>query len=123
MAASVDVSCHIKLTGLGIEINLQHLFNTASTPDAQTTQRRTLATADTAEALALGDVSTTELLYIRAVTNDLDVDLDFVSSFDADFTLNAGEFAIVPTPAGTVYVKNSDAGETPVYEYCIIGTT
>ena len=68
--------------------------------------------------------SVTSTLYrTEFTTNDLDVDLDFDTSFDADLTVKAsGPATIIPNPAGTVYVKNNAAGETPVYQYWLLGT-
>ena len=60
---------------------------------------------------------------IKAIDYDLDVDLDFSAAFDADFEIPAGESAIIPRPAGIVYVKNNGSGETPTYEYYLIGTS
>ncbi|KKK54255.1 hypothetical protein LCGC14_3086590 [marine sediment metagenome] len=85
---------------------------------------RTLAVADTDELLDLGDVSTVGAIVIRAITNNLDIDLDYVSAFDADLTVKVGAVpAVIPYPAGVIRVKNNGAGETPVFEYLIIGLT
>lgn len=125
MTAQLDVFTRVELTGLGQDDAFQHLGTDGTTPTAFSgKQYRTLATADTAEALSTGDVSTISHLVIRAIDYDLDVDLDYVSSFDADFTVKAGEQAAsIPNPAGTVYVKNNGAGETPAYEFEVHGTT
>jgi hypothetical protein len=105
------------------DINFTDKGTDGTTPTAGSYMYRKLAVADTAEALDLGDVSTVTCIVIRAVTNDLDVDLDYSAAFDKDFTLAAGEIpAVIPTPV-LVYVKNNGAGEAPVYEYLVIGTT
>jgi hypothetical protein len=121
--ASGTAKVQLQLIGLGEEMNVKEKFDTTTAPTAACHHYRTLAVADTAEALDVGDVAATHMLWIKAVTNDLDVDLDFVSAFDKDLTIQAGEVALIPVPAGTVYVKNNGAGETPVYEYVVLGTT
>lgn len=124
MAAQCDVTCVVELTGLGKNIDYLYKATDGTTPTASTYNYRVLAVADTAELLDLGDVSTETILIIRAIDYDLDVDLDYVSAFDSDFTLKAGEpAAVIPNPAGVIYVKNNGAAETPAYEYLLIGTT
>jgi hypothetical protein len=112
-----------KLTGLGKDQEFIETATVTTTPTAATYNYRTQATADTEEALDLGDVATEHLLIIKAVSNDMLVDLDFSSSFDSDLSIPEGEFAVIPKPAGTVYIKNEDSGETCVYEYLLVGVT
>ncbi len=124
MAAEVTVLVRAELTGLGKDQSFVELATDGTVPTAVTYGYRTLAVADTEEALDLGDIAVETILVIRAVTDDIDVDLDFSSAFDSDFTLKAGEpAACIPNPAGIVYVKNNGAAETPVYEYLLCGTT
>lgn len=124
MAATIDVSVIIELLGLGKAPNFIDKATDGTTPDTYVAHMPTLATADAEEALDAGDISTIQVLVIRAIDYDLDVDLDFVSAFDVDLTVKAGEpAAVVPNPAGTIKVKNNGAGETPQYEYLLIGTT
>lgn len=124
MAASITVSSRVELEGLGKNLYMQDVATDGTTPTASTYNYRVLATADTAEALDLGDISTVAIVIIRAIDYDLDIDLDFSVAFDADSTVKAGEpAAVIPNPAGTVYVKNHNAAETPAYEYLAIGTT
>ncbi len=124
MAAQVDVSITVELSGLGINVDFIDKGTDGTTPTAYTQNYRTIATPDTEEALDLGDVATETIFVIRAITYDLDIDLDFDSSFNADLTIKAGEpAALIPNPAGTVYVKNNGAAEAAVYEYLLIGTT
>ncbi len=124
MATEFNVSIIAELTGLGAVQNFIKKGTDGTTPTASTYNYRTLATANTAEALDLGDISTVTCIIIRAVTNDLDIDCDFVSAFDADLTVKAGEIpAIITNPAVTVYVKNNTTDQTPVYEYLVVGTT
>lgn len=124
MAAQVDVTLVVEPTGLEFNIPFIKKGTDGTTPDTMNAQIRTLATADTAEALALGDVSTVQGFSIYAIDYDLDIDCDFDTAFDADFTIKAGEIpSIIPNPSGTVYVKNNSAGETPQYIYTVWGTT
>ena len=125
MAAEGTVRVIAELTGLDQDDRFVDNGSEQTTPTATTgRQYRTLATADTAEALDIGDLSTATLIVLKAIDNDLDVDLDFDTSFDADLTIEAGgPSAVIPSPAGTVYVKNHGAGETVKYSYLAWGTT
>lgn len=125
MAATLDVSVIVELQGLGQDISFLDKGTDGTTPTATTgRQYRTLAVADTDEVLDYGDVSTVTVIIIRAVTNDLDIDLDYSSSFDVDLTIKAGEVpCVIPNPAGITRVKNNGAAEAPVYEVLVVGTT
>lgn len=124
MAAECTVGITAELTGLGKDYYFSDKAIDGTTPTAVTYNYRVLATADTEEALDLGDVATETILVIRAIDYDLDIDLDFVSSFNVDLTVKNGEpAAVIPNPAGVVYVKNNGAAETPAYEYLLVGTT
>lgn len=124
MAATCTVTALMELTGLGKDSFFSEKGTVQTTPDAATYNYRTIATANTAEALDLGDVSTELLVVIKAVTYDLDVDCDYVDAFNADITVKAsGPPAVIPNPAGSVYVKNNGTDEAAVYEYWCIGTT
>ena len=123
MAASFDVSIIAELTGLGNDVNFAEKGTDETTPTAGAYMYSTIAAADTAQALDLGDVSTVTCIILYAIDYDVDIDLDYVSSFDADQTAKAGGIPVVITyPAGTVYVKG-ESGQTPKFEYIVIGTT
>ena len=125
MAAECNVNFLFELTGLGKLIRFPDKSSDGTEPTTHTgLEYRTLATADTEELLDVDAVGTVTGFWIRAIDYDLDIDLDFVAAFDADLTIKAGEFpAFIPNPAGTVYVKNNGAGETPSYEFIAWGTT
>ena len=125
MAATLDVSVIAELQGLGQDIAFLDKGTDGTTPTATTGRpTRTLAVADTDEALDLGGVSTVTCIVIRAIDFDLDIDLDYASSFDVDLTIKAGEVpCVIPNPAGVTQVKNNGAAETPTYEYMVVGTT
>lgn len=125
MAAELTVSVIAELTGLGQDISFLDKGTDGTTPTATTgRQYRTLAVADTDEVLNYGDVSTVTCIIIRAVTNDLDIDLDYSSSFSKDLTINAGEpCAVIMNPVGITRVKNNGSAETPVFEVWVVGTT
>ena len=123
MAASVTVSTRVELDGLGKNLYMQDVATDGTTPSESGYFYKVLGTANTAEALDLGGVSTVSVLHIRAINYDLDIDLDYVSAFDADLTVKAGEpAAVILNPAGTVYVKNNQTDEQPSYEYLVMGT-
>jgi hypothetical protein len=122
MAAVAQVRIDIDCTGLGQSYNAKSVFNSSTTPTAWTYNYRTLATADTAEALDLGDVTTVTGVWIKAVSSGLYVDTSFVSTFVNEIIIPTGEVAYFK-PAGTVYIKNYTAAATPTYEFIIIGTT
>ncbi len=122
MAANALVELALTLTGLGTRHDPTFSFNIGTTPTSVTYNYRTLASAGTAEALDLGDVSTVYGILIKAVDSDIELDCNFSSSFSADLKIKSGEVAFF-MPAGSVYVQNEDSGETPSYEYYVIGTT
>jgi len=123
MAAEFKVKMIAQLSGLGELINFIKQGSDETTPTAGAYMYRTIATADTAEALDLGDVSTVTMVVLYAVDYDVSIDCDYVAAFDADMTAKAGGIpAVIPYPAGTVYVKG-ESGQTPKYEYLVIGTT
>ena len=125
MPATLDVSIIAELQGLGQDISFLDKGTDGTTPTATTgRQYRTLAVADTDEVLDYGDVSTATCIIIRAITLDLDIDLDYTSSFSADMTVKAGEpCAVIVNPVGITRVKNNGSAEAPVYEVWVIGTT
>jgi len=124
MAASCDLTTILELAGLGKETDFIHKGSVETAPTMTSgKQVRTLAVADTAEALDVCGITTTLTLMIRAIDYDLEVDLDYVSAFDADLTLLAGgPAALIPNPAGIVYVIGVEDDETPSYEFIVIGT-
>jgi hypothetical protein len=79
------------------------------------------AVADTDEALDLGNVTTPQIVLIKCIANDVDVDCSYSASFSADITVNEGEFALF-RPVGTVRIKNDDSAEAVTIEAFIWGT-
>ncbi len=123
MAAEFKVKMSAQLSGLGEQINFIKQGTDETTPTAGSYMYRTIATANTAEALDLGDVSTVTAIILYAVDYDVDIDCDFSSSFDADLTAKAAGIPVVITyPAGDVYVQG-ETDQTPKFEYLVIGTT
>ena len=124
MAAVANVNVIASVDGLGKRQEFFDRADDGTTPTAATYNYRTIAVADTAEALDLGDVAVETLLIIKAISFDVDVDLDYVSTFDADFTIKAGEpAAVIPNPSGIIYWKNNGAAEAAKIEYLLTGTT
>ena len=123
MAAEFQVKMIVQLTGLGEQINFIKSGTDETDPTAGAYMYRTIATANKAEALDLGDVTTVTAIVLYAVDYDVDIDCDYVAAFDADLTAKAAGIPVVITyPAGTVYVQG-ETDQTPAYEYVVIGTT
>ena len=123
MAASFDVKLLAQLTGLGEQINFTKTGTDETTPTAGAYMYRKIATADTAEALDLGDVATVTGIVLYAISYDVDIDCSYAVSFNAELTAKAAGIPVVITyPAGTVYVKG-ESGQTSTYEYVVWGTT
>jgi len=122
MTMSASVRMMVEIAGLDSDdINFPIKFD-VSDPTTFTMQRRIQAVADTEESLDLGGVSTIELVIIKAITNDMLIDCDFTSTFDADLSVEEGT-AQVFKPEGTVKIINKDAGVQCTYLYIVIGTT
>lgn len=123
MAAEFKIKMIAQLTGLGEQIDFIKSGTDETTPTAGSYMYRTIAAANTAEALDLGDVATVTAIVLYAVDYDIDIDCDYVAAFDADLTAKAAGIPVVITyPAGTVYVRG-ETDQTPKFEYVIIGTT
>jgi len=128
-AVTTNIGVNLTISGLGNSTTSYSKSFSATTPDAVTQQYRVLAVANTAEAVALGDVSSVEGLVIACVsdscsttTGGLWVDCDYNSTaFDADMLIAEGEAAYFK-PTGTVYVVGANSTETPIYEFTVLGT-
>lgn len=121
MAAVATVRATVELEGLRKTLNFPLEFTTTTTPTTYFMGRQVQATADTEEALDMGDVATPLLIVLYCVSNDVDIDCNYSASFSADITVNEGEGSIF-RPAGTVYIKNDDSAEAVTVEYLVIGT-
>jgi len=123
MAATFTTSVLAQLTGLGKELTFAEKGTDETTPTAGTYNYRTIADADTAEALDLGDVTTVTAIVLYAIDYDVLIDTTYVSSFSSELTAKAGGIPVVITyPTGTVYVQG-ETGKTSKFEYLVIGTT
>ena len=122
MAAELSVKIIAELTGLGEEIVFAGLFSDTTPPTKSLFQYMEQATVDTDEAIPVGDVATGGVLIIKAVANDVMIDLDFSSSFDSDFKIAEGRWAVIPEPAGTVHFEAVSASEKATIQYLLIGT-
>jgi len=124
MAALATVNIIAVMEGLGKRQEFSDRADDGTTPTAATYNYRTIAVADTDEALDLGDVAVETLLVIKAISFDVDVDLDFITTFNADFRIKAGEpAAVIPNPSGIIHWKNAGAAEAAKIEYLLVGTT
>ena len=121
MAASTAVTIIAELTGLGKLQEFAEKFTITATPTRALYQYDIQDVADTAQALDVGDVGTIELIIIKCVSNDVDIDTSFDTTFSAEIELQEGEITVFK-PTGTVYIKNDDDGEVSTFEYLVIGS-
>jgi hypothetical protein len=123
LAASAKITVGIDVTEIGSWDwdGILKKFAITAAPDAKYYSIVQQAVADTEEALALGDVATIEAMLVHCITNDVDLDTAYASSFEATIEVQEGEWAIFK-PKGTVYFKNDDAAEQSTFEYWLIGT-
>jgi hypothetical protein len=121
MAADAKVKIVVELDGLNKPVEFPINFSTTTTPTKYVMGRQVQATADTDEVLETGDLSTVLLAVVECISNDVDLDCNYSSSFSEDITINEGEAAIFQ-PSGTIRLKNDDAGEAVTVDYLLIGT-
>ncbi len=123
MAASCKVTVGIDVLEIGAWDwdGILKKFEITATPDAKHYNIVQQAVADTEEALTVGDVATIEMMIVHCITNDVDIDPAYASSFEANIEVQQGEWAIFK-PKGTVYFKNDDSAEQVTFEYWLIGT-
>jgi hypothetical protein len=120
MAAEATIKLLLEMTGLGDDLFAAGKFSTTTTPTKVVYNYKQQATADTAEVLALGGVTTPHLLVIHCITNDLSVDTSYSATFSAEVSVQEGEFAVLK-PSGTLWIKNEDSAEQSTFEYWVIG--
>lgn len=120
MAASTDVSIVAELLGLGEDVNITEKFTMTATPTRVLHHYMIQASADSDEAIAVGDVGTIELIILKCISNDVDIDTSYSAAFSAEIEVQEGEVAVFK-PTGTVRIKNDDAGEQSTIEYWVIG--
>ncbi len=120
MAVANTINLHAELTGLGESLLIPLTMSTTTTISAKQHGYQTQAVADTAEALDLGGVTTAHLIILKCISNDVDIDTSFSSSFSAEIKCQEGEFCVF-MPEGTVYIKNDDSSEQSVVEYWVFG--
>jgi len=123
MTASAKVTIGLKVAELGVDDpNFVTIFTSTATPARAIKQILVQATADTEEVLPVGDVGAAELILIKCVSNDVDIDPSYTAAtFRAGIEVQEGEWTVFK-PSGTTYIKNNDAGESVTLEYWIIGT-
>jgi hypothetical protein len=122
MVAKAEVTVGLKVTELEVEdTDFIKRFTITATPARIIKHYMVQASADTEEAIVVGDVGTIELVVMKCVANDVDVDTSFDTTFSSEVKIQEGEFAVFK-PTGTVYIKNEDAAEQCTIEYWVIGT-
>ncbi|HDZ13504.1 hypothetical protein LCGC14_1310390 [marine sediment metagenome] len=122
MAVVAQVRIGFKLTSLGNLEEWAEKYDAVTVATRKFKQYLVQATADAEEALSFGDIGTVTMLFIKCITNDVDVDLNYSSSFSADLTIQEGEIAVIPSPVGVVRIRNNDSGEQVTLEITAIGT-
>lgn len=120
MAAECTLNILGEITGLGKELKIAERFST-TVPTRVFYQYMVQAVTNTDEAIAVGDVGTIELIVMKCVSNDVDVDTSYSAAFSAEITIDEGQTQMFK-PTGTVRIKNDDAGELSTVEYWVIGT-
>ena len=119
MAGAASISMSANVAGLGSSRNQNNSF-TATVPTMVTSQYRIQDTADTVESLALGDVGTVEGCLIKAVDNNMYVDVSYSTAFSMELRVEEGQSAYFK-PGGTVAVKNAVGAEVCTYDYLVFG--
>ena len=122
MAALAEINIIANLTGLGKNLEFAEKFATSTTITRAMHHYAVQDTANTDQALELGDIGTIQLLIIKCVDSDVNLDLDYVSDFDADLQIQEGECAVIPTPSGVVRFRNVTTDEVSTIEYLLLGT-
>lgn len=122
MAAESITSIISEVTGLGEVGTFIGKSTVTATPLKAPSNRQIQASADLDEVLNLCGVSTVELIVIKCVANDVDVDLNYSSSFAADFTIPESEIAVITKPVGITRIKNNDAAEAVTIDVLIVGS-
>ena len=122
MAVEGKITVGFSVTEIGADAwDVLKKFNITTVADRKFYSVVQQAVADTAEALSVGDLGTVEAIIVHAITNDVDIDPNYVSVFKAGNTVQVGEWAIFK-PAGTLYFKNNDSAVQVTFEYWLIGT-
>lgn len=122
MAATGYINIVGAITGLGEPVQIAARGEVVTTPTKVVKLRQIQATADTEEALNMGGITTPSLVIIKCVSNDVDVDCSFDSTFSAELTVEESGVPASFQPTGTVYLKNDDAGEKFTVDVTIAGT-
>lgn len=121
MAAQAEVNVAVSIQGLGKGIEVKDNYVDTTAPDtAIHIPEMTQTTADVAEALDVGSVSTIRGIIIRAIDGDIAVDTSFNSTFSSELLISEGQSQLF-CPVGTVYIKNNTALETVKFEYVVFG--
>ena len=120
MAVTNKVQVLAVLEGLGEMESFVDSFSTPTTITYKNTGYMIQATADTAEVLPLGGVTTPELIILKCISNDVDIDTSYSSSFSAEQGCKEGTFCVF-RPEGAVWFKNADAAEQSTIDYWVWG--
>lgn len=122
MAAQLAIKIIAEMTGLGEEIIFAGVCTDTTPPTKSLFQYMEQAAVNEDEALPVGDVATEGVLIIKAIAEDVMIDLDFDTTFNNDFTIKEGRWAVIPQPAGTVHFESTDVETKATIQYLLIGT-
>lgn len=122
MAAECAVNIITKLTGLGDLQEFSKRFTTTETPARAIYHYAVQTLADSEQALELGDVATVDLILIKCIENDIDIDTTYSAPFSAEIVVQEGEVAVFKPEGSTIYWMNSTALETSTIEYLVVGS-
>ena len=122
MAAEMNISISAELTGLGDMMKfLPKKYTLENTPTLKLLTRQIQAVADTEEALEVGDISTIDMIIMKCITKDCEVDVSFSAAFSAEITILEGETQAFK-PSGTVYIRNTAAeAAVSTVEFIVVG--
>lgn len=122
MAGECTITIIAEVEGLDKDTSFAEKFTVTTTPTLAAKNIQIQAVADTNEAINLCGISTVELIIIKCVSNNVDVDLDFDTTFNADASIAEGETQVFK-PAGVLHIKNNGAGEAATISILIIGSS
>lgn len=121
MAATTRIAVKMVVDGLvDSDIDISASEVGPDTPTLAGKPMDVIATANTAQVLALNGITTVHYITFLALDGDISIDTSYSASFNEEIIAYEG-VPTVFTPAGTVYVKNKTTDETPTFQYGISG--
>ena len=118
MASSAKITLRALLADLGVPVEMVNTFTADPLYAKYSYLQQT--TADTAQILNMGGVTTADCIIIIARDNAMSIDTSYVSAFSAEILLTEGQFTVFK-PSGIVYIKNTVGAEKCTFDYLVIG--